>query len=91
MFDAQLMHRQREIERPESAIIIGSKHFWFAELNYQITQNLNGFCRAFIGKFKRQMLTAAVINHAEQRVRLSSDADIRPIQAKAIKPRKSMP
>ncbi len=84
MFDAQLVHRQREIDRHKSAIIFGSKHFWFAEFVDQIAQRLNEFCRTFIGKFKCQKLSTAVVDHTKQRMRLLFDTDICPIQCSGL-------
>lgn len=84
MFDAHLVHRQREIDRHKRAIVIGSRCFWFSEFTGQVAQNLNDLCRTFIGKFKRQKLSTAVVNHAKQGMGLRFDADIRPIQRPSL-------
>ncbi len=84
MFDAQFVHRQREIDRHKSAIIVGLKHFGFAEFVDQSSQRLNDFCSAFISQFKRQQFSATVVDHADQRMRLGFDTDICPIQCPGL-------
>jgi hypothetical protein len=80
MFDSHFMHRQSEMNRHKSAVIIGSERFWFAEIVDQVAQCLNNSRRASIGKFKRQQFSAAVIDNAKHLTCLSFDTDIRPIQ-----------
>ena len=80
MFYFQLCHRQGEPHRLKSAIVISSEHFWLAKYVNQFSKFLYKLVSTFAGKFKRQQLAAAVIDHTQKRVRFGFDTYICPIQ-----------
>ena len=84
VLDAQTPHRQREVQRNQCAIVIGTKRFRLAERFNQPIQHGQNRIRTSVRETQRQQSSAAMINHAQQRVGFAGNRNMRPIQGPSL-------